>query len=207
MSIFKSIKETFAGDGGRALDERFPTPLTPEELWIVALSAITPNKMVGNSYRHLYAGETIRKPATAQYEMQVKRWGNITKPEELQELIAMLSKPIAVNIQDQPHNIPLAWNAASLVDVVRLGFAAELIDEATAWQTLKAFTSQVRTSYDSWQAYAQDVIAGSQLWWEAHGMAPQQAELLKNDSIKASQKLLDPANAKSPWNTVAWGAQ
>lgn len=206
MGIFSSIKEAFAGDGGRALDERFSTPLTPDELWIVALSAITPNTIIGNNYRHLYAGETIRKPEAAKYELQVKRWGNMNTPEDLQQLISMLSHPGAVEIQGQQHSLPLAWNAASLVDVVRLGFAAELIDEATAWQTLKAFTPQVRSAYDSWQAYAQDAIAGCQLWWEAHGMAPGQADLLKKDSIKASQKLLDPANTKSPWNAIAWHA-
>ncbi|MFJ5802894.1 DUF1266 domain-containing protein [Streptomyces decoyicus] len=98
---------------------------------------------------------------------------------------------------------PVAWDVGRYVSVVRAGFAAGYADEPGAWQLLGSAVAPVAHTYRSWQQFAEDFVAGRELWMRTAGGEWSGSQ---EDTVSAVRGRLDPTNGESPWQQVPWEA-
>ncbi|MBO1335468.1 DUF1266 domain-containing protein [Streptomyces sp. VRA16 Mangrove soil] len=103
---------------------------------------------------------------------------------------------------------PLAWDIALYTDLTRRGFGCGLLTEADAWNLLKNVVPQVARTYNSWQEYADHYLLGRMVWRDDLGRRadPRDASFPAPQATADAhlRRLLDPAEAKSPWNLAPW---
>ncbi|MGW2515808.1 DUF1266 domain-containing protein [Streptomyces sp. NPDC001617] len=185
--------------------ERYPTPLTTHQLWMVSLSAPVS--------RDRDASRTTLYPFIRLDDDRARSWladqWEITSRERLTRRLDELARSgYRARAQRLLGVAPLAWDAALYVDIARRGFACGLISEADAWTALKNIVPAVAGTYASWQEYADHYLLGRKVWRD--GLAGARGD--EDASLPAPQAaadahlraLLDPANRSSPWNLAPW---
>ncbi|GAB2837650.1 hypothetical protein GCM10022221_41310 [Actinocorallia aurea] len=101
---------------------------------------------------------------------------------------------------------PFAWDAARLVFLVRAAHAAGLLpEEETAWDLCERLTVPVLCRYSSWREYAADFLAARRIW-VGDGLHDAEQNARQEEFERAAERLLDPANAASPWKRVPFDA-
>ncbi|ARF53012.1 DUF1266 domain-containing protein [Streptomyces gilvosporeus] len=184
---------------GPSAKRRYPAVLTPHQRWMVSLDAILTERMWGHGHLMLYPLKRIN-PSNCKVSL-AQSW-DITSPESLQAALHRLAAE-GHRMQMAPvlGHPPVAWDFGRYVSVVRSGFGAGYVDEAGAWQLLARAAAPVAQTYGSWRAFADDFVAGRQIWMQNVGREWAGSQ---EDTIQAVQRLLDPANPNSPWNQVPW---
>ncbi|MEL6631985.1 MAG: DUF1266 domain-containing protein [Bacteroidota bacterium] len=90
----------------------------------------------------------------------------------------------------------IAWDFLRLMDVVRMGVRADMMDEKTAWSHLLSAAQVLQSRYDSWKEMGEQFVHAREFW--------SIVETRKEENMydKALKELLrDP---ESPWNQLAW---
>ncbi|MGW1372983.1 DUF1266 domain-containing protein [Streptomyces sp. NPDC002446] len=184
---------------GRSAKKRYPTPLTVHQQWMVSLDAILAERMWGHSHLMLYPLKRIN-PTNCRVSLE-QSW-DVTSPESLRSTLHWLATE-GHRVQMAPvlGHPPVAWDFGRYVTVVRQGFGAGYVDEPGAWQLLAGAVAPVAQTYGSWQAFAQDFVAGRQLWMQGAGSEWAGSQ---DDTVQAVRRLMDPTNPGSPWRQVAW---
>ncbi|MFF2813635.1 DUF1266 domain-containing protein [Streptomyces sp. NPDC058000] len=80
-------------------------------------------------------------------------------------------------------------------------FGAGYVDEPGAWRLLGNAVAPAAQTYQSWNAFADDFIAGRALWMQNAGAEWSGSQ---DDTAQAAQRLLDPGNSNGPWHQVHW---
>ncbi|HWG22985.1 tetratricopeptide repeat protein [Actinospica sp.] len=177
--------------------------LTGRRLWQVALGAVIVAEVAdqGHPLDTLYAGRWLDGRNTAE---SLRRWWGITSRQELLDSLESLESPgqRARYAPDLGHEA-LAWDVARYANNVRDGVTIGWLGESEAWELLDKISAMTAQTYDSWDAYVADYLAGRQLWL---GDDPDDWPLQHRRKIEAAHRLLDPANAASVFNRAPWGA-
>lgn len=87
-----------------------------------------------------------------------------------------------------------AWDLARAINLVRWGYGAQYLGRDEAWQLIAGIAPRLADRYPSWAAMAQDYLLAHDLW---AGHADPKLNLV-------TQRLLAPANLRSPWNQMPW---
>ncbi|MFI9358616.1 DUF1266 domain-containing protein [Streptomyces lydicus] len=186
---------------GPSAKKRYPTPLTTHQQWMVSLDAILAERTWGHSHATLYPLKRIN-PTNCQ--VSLKGSWDVTSPESLHSTLHWLAtEGHRVQMASALGRPPLAWDYGRYATVVRLGFGAGYLDEAGAWQLLAHAVTPVAQTYGSWQSFAEDFVAGRQLWMHNAGNEWTGSQ---DDTVQAVSRLLDPTNPTSPWRQVTWQA-
>ncbi|MEL6134248.1 MAG: DUF1266 domain-containing protein [Bacteroidota bacterium] len=121
---------------------------------------------------------------------------DVTDPEDQEE-----ERHRVELIYENTHNIRflsfIAWDFLRLIDVVRMGIRADMIDEKNAWSHILSAAQVLQSRYDSWQEMGEQFVYAREFW--------SIVETRKEGKIydKAVKELLrDP---ESPWNQLEWG--
>ncbi|MFD8549805.1 DUF1266 domain-containing protein [Streptomyces sp. NPDC059649] len=184
---------------GPSAKKRYPAPLTTHQRWMVSLDAILAERSWGRSHLMLYPLKRIN-PTNCQ--VGLKQSWDVTSPESLQSTLHWLAtEGHRVQMAPTLGRPPLAWDYDRYVTVVRLGFGAGYVDEAGAWQLLASTAAPVAQTYGSWQAFAEDFVAGRDLWMRGAGSEWAGSQ---DDTVQAVRRLLDPTNPTSPWLQAPW---
>jgi hypothetical protein len=199
VNIWKLIVSLVKMRTGRPAHKRYPTPLTAHQMWTVSLDGILAERMMGHSHLTLYPLKRIN--STFCRTSLESSWG-VTSSESLYSTLEWLAtEGHRTGMAPTLGHPPVAWDFGRYVMLVRSGLAAGYVDEPTAWQLLSRAVAPVAQTYGSWQEFANDFIAGRQLWMRTVG---QEWTGTQEDSVQAMQSLLNPANTESPWQRVPW---
>ncbi|MBO0819279.1 MAG: DUF1266 domain-containing protein [Nocardiopsaceae bacterium] len=179
-------------------------PLGPHQLWLVSLSAIQMARGHGSSLDTLYPSAWLnRRGAVAELELD---WGISSRDGLLSKLEWLAAEGDRVSMAGTIGHEPVSWDFARYSFTVRNGFAAEYIDEPEAWQLLETIEEKVAGAYGSWREFSDDFLAARKLWLgDADGVGGFPAS--QQQTITATDALLDPANTRSPWNHVPFAGR
>ncbi|MGW7486877.1 DUF1266 domain-containing protein [Streptomyces sp. NPDC054786] len=134
--------------------------------------------------------------------MGLQQSWDVTSPESLEATLRWLAtEGHRMQMTSALGHPPVAWDFGRYVTVVRLGFGAGYVDEPGAWQLLASAVAPVAQTYGSWEAFANDFVAGRELWMRTAGNDWAGSQ---DDTIEAVRSLLDPTNTSSPWRLVPW---
>jgi tetratricopeptide (TPR) repeat protein len=168
--------------------------LNGEELWLVSLSAPLSERngdvhTTLYPYAHLDATRGTLKDS----------WG-VTDTESLYGITEWLTtdgghRDVPAYVEHVGHP-PLAWDVCRYAYLVRCAIAMGYIGEDDAWRLLRAVREETLATYDSWRAVAEDYLAGRDVWLSGR---PDRQPM-----VAATERLLDPENARSPWNMIPW---
>ncbi len=202
MSIKSTILNWWRG-GYKPTEEVYPSPLSPEQLRMISLSAPLQFDSKDRCNTRL-CPLAIASDVAAIYDLQVKRWAT-NKEQALDALAKMSEESAKVVAASDAQYPPIAWYAGNLVDIARFCFAAKYISEEEAWRYIEQAWDWVKDRYSSWQEYGEAFLKGHQAWWQSSTIVDDRArDLFIADVQKALPILLDPNNSKSPWQQVAW---
>ncbi len=181
-----------------ALDvrEAFPQPVTPRQRWILGLSTIMIDPKSGSCAR-LHPSAVVHPEKTAEdYRIDLSSmWEIIDFASLMSSLNWLLKSGHRGDLIDILGHPPLAWDYARVVVLPRRAFAAEIIDEATAWALMEAAVAPVYQAYDGWGSFVRDALAGRNAW----------AERSHNWMDKHVVRWWSPSlYHESPWQSVAW---
>ncbi|MFG2832497.1 DUF1266 domain-containing protein [Streptomyces sp. NPDC048434] len=189
------LKMTF----GRSAKKRYPNPLTAHQRWMVSLDAMLSERMWGRSHLMLYP---LKRINSTHCKVGLQQSWDVTSPESLQATLRWLAtEGHRMQMTSALGHPPVAWDFGRYVTVVRLGFGAGYVDEPGAWQLLASAVAPVAQTYGSWEAFANDFVAGRELWMRTAGNDWAGSQ---DDTIEAVRSLLDPTNSSSPWRLVPW---
>ncbi|AJC62071.1 DUF1266 domain-containing protein [Streptomyces sp. 769] len=186
---------------GPSAKRRFPTPLTLHQQWMVSLDAILAERMWGHSHLTLYP---LKRINSTNCKVSLEQSWGVTSPGSLHATLHQLAVE-GHRMQMAPvlGHPPVAWDFGRYATVVKLAFGAGYVDEPGAWQLLGNAVAPAAQTYRSWNAFAQDFVAGRALWMRNTGAEWSGSQ---EDTVQAVQRLLDPGNSTSPWQQVPWEA-
>ncbi|MFE3885676.1 DUF1266 domain-containing protein [Streptomyces lydicus] len=184
---------------GRPAHKRYPAALTSHQKWIVSLDAILAERSWGHRHLALYPLKRIN-PIQCRVSLKTS-WG-VTSPESFHSTLQWLAtEGHRMQMASALGRPPVAWDFGRYVCIVRAGFAAGYVDEPGAWQLLGSAVAPVAQTYRSWQQFAEDFVAGRELWMRSAGREWAGSQ---EDTVSAVRSLLDPTNRESPWQQVPW---
>jgi hypothetical protein len=93
------------------------------------------------------------------------------------------------------HRSLVAWDFGRLIMLARWGFTIGWLSEAEAWTWIERGAAAIEGAFHSWLDVGENYLAGVRFWSE-------DKESLVDDTQAALDRLLDPHNAKSPWNEI-----
>ncbi|MFH8572310.1 DUF1266 domain-containing protein [Streptomyces sp. NPDC017993] len=184
---------------GRPAHKRYPATLTDHQKWMVSLDAILAERSYGHRHLALYP---LKRINSTQPRVSLKSSWGVTSPESFHSTLRWLATE-GHRIQMAPvlGRQPVAWDFGRYVWIVRAGFAAGYVDEPGAWQLLSNAVAPVAQTYRSWREFADDFVAGRELWMRSAGAEWSGSQ---EETVSAVRSLLDPANGESPWQQVPW---
>lgn len=183
-------------------EKKFPQPLTAHQLWKISLSAILSERNSDSHFR-LHPNKRLGKRLD---RISLKSSWDINSRETLlASLHELATEGHRVHFADVVGHPPLAWDIGRYVNNTRAGLAAGYIDEETAWRLLHEITGQTADFYQSWAEFAEDFVAGRQIWLaNASPDIDEGYRRAHEPTIAAAKRLLNPQNRNSPWQVVPW---
>ncbi|MEV0406454.1 tetratricopeptide repeat protein [Actinoallomurus sp. NPDC050550] len=180
-------------------------PLSLHQLWLVSLSAILVERTFGGTHTSLYPLGWL-SPRRAR-RMLDDSWDVSSREELLSNLEWLATSGHRTSFAPRLGHEPLAWDIARYANNVRYGVAAGFIDEPTAWHLLQRIVAQTASAYRSWREFADDFLTGRRMWMDGlRGTEDENWPTPHRRTVEAVGRLLDPSNAKSPWNHAPWDA-
>jgi len=176
-------------------------PLGPRRLWLVSLSAIQMARGHGTSLDTLYPGAWLNRH-NAVIELEAD-WGVGSRDGLLDRLEWLAGEGDRGSLATGLGHPPVSWDLARYAFTVRSGYAAEYIGGPEAWRLLERAGDEAARCYGSWREFAGDYLAGRELWL-ADDRGAGSFPASQRQTITAVERLLDPGNARSPWNRVPW---
>nr|WP_018535622.1 DUF1266 domain-containing protein [Streptomyces sp. SID8379] len=190
--------------GKQRTERKYPTPLTLHQLWMVSLGAPVS--------RDRDAARTTLYPFTridddrARHRL-AEEWEIHTREQLIGRLGDLARSGYRAAARARLGVEPLAWDIALYTDLTRRGFACGLVTEADAWNLLKNVVPRVAGTYNSWQEYADHYLLGRQVWRDGLRGTPDASFAAPQTTADAHlRRLLDPSDARSPWNLAPWEA-
>lgn len=178
--------------------------LTTHQLWLVGLSSILDGRSNGAALWTLYP-----RPWLNRYDDHLESdWGVTGRGDLLSTAQWLAEEGHRMQMAPALGHPPAAWDFARYAYMVRNGLAMEYIGADEAWRLLGAIAGQAFAAYGSWQDYAADYLAGRELWLGGKGGKEPDGypSTTHQQTVDAIGRLLDPANAASPWNLARWDA-
>lgn len=177
--------------------ERFPASygLNPaQQQWAVAASALLA-ELNNCNHTELYPNRNFPKASDWRESLE-KFWGMESAGDVRATLANLLESGHRKRFAEQLGYEVVAWDLARAISVTREAAAAKWLSEAEAWQKIEKFAVQLFRAYPSWAALGKDYLAGHDVW--AGGP--------DEDLNAVYSRLIDPANASSPWQRCAWSS-
>lgn len=131
-------------------------------------------------YGHLPRGEARR---------MLQRWWHVHGPRELHDVLRTLG--------DSP-NPDNAWELLRFIIVVRLGAAAEMVDDDDSWSMAAPIAMRLQDAYGDWSAMAQAYVRARRQWQELALDGSQDDATMRwiTDNLQSLRA--------STWNEVPW---
>jgi hypothetical protein len=106
-------------------------------------------------------GEDCGTWAQERAQKSLASWYGATGPGKFWEVIADLRQGTTGNP---------AWDRVRALDLLRIGFAAKLIDADQCWTEAAKIGAELQGRYRSWEELAQAFEAGMQAWQRSRGV-------------------------------------
>lgn len=130
-------------------------------------------------------------------------WWDVRTLEQFNELVAWMrnegyrTRWASLSMDDGDDK--LAWDYCRLITVSGGAVLAELITPTEAWRQVLFAADALSERFDSWQALADNYLAGRELWLKDHEQWPDPGH--QRFEAARDELLSDP---ESPWNLLDW---
>ncbi|WP_165795247.1 DUF1266 domain-containing protein [Deinococcus koreensis] len=173
--------------------EKRAEALSPDQRWALAATAL---------YTELNEGYHDRLIPIAGFDVKAEResvqemWGIEGADHAVPALDWLVSEGHRGTILSETGREGTAWDLVRVINLSRILYGAGYLTEAQAWASMIQAARSLRATYSSWGEMGEAFLHGRDWWAKGRSAAFQTAHV----------RLLDPQNADSPWNQVAWNS-